>query len=116
MPGRLTDGEIVALYQHALALVFPSLYEGFGIPPLEAMVHGCPVLAADIPAVREVCGDAALYFNSHDTADCTRCLQSFLDDPAMGKSLRQKGAARYEEFSWRKSAEQVLERLSKSEL
>lgn len=116
MPGRLTDGEIVALYQHALALVFPSLYEGFGIPPLEAMVHGCPVLAADIPAVREVCGDAALYFSAQDTADCTRCLQSFLDDPAIGETLRRKGAARYAEFSWSKSAEQVLERLFESKL
>jgi glycosyltransferase involved in cell wall biosynthesis len=112
MPGRLTDGEIVALYRHALALVFPSLYEGFGIPPLEAMVHGCPVLAADIPAVHEVCGDAALYFNAHDVADCTHCLQEFLDDPAKAESLRQKGIARYSEFSWSKSAGQVLQRLT----
>jgi len=57
--GRLSDEEVAGLLRHARALVFPSLYEGFGIPPLEAMLVGCPVLASDIPPVREVCGQAA---------------------------------------------------------
>lgn len=64
--GRLTDGELKALFGHACALVFPSRYEGFGIPPLEAMVNGCPVLASNIPPVREVCGDHATYFEPDD--------------------------------------------------
>jgi glycosyltransferase involved in cell wall biosynthesis len=63
MPGRLSDEEILALYRNAVALVFPSLYEGFGIPPLEAMTLGCPVLASRIPPIEEVCGDSALYFD-----------------------------------------------------
>lgn len=58
----MADGEIAALYAHALAFVFPSLYEGFGVPPLEAMIFGCPVIASTADAVMETCGEAAAYF------------------------------------------------------
>ncbi|MCB1721524.1 MAG: glycosyltransferase family 4 protein, partial [Alphaproteobacteria bacterium] len=111
LPGRLTDEEIVALYRHAQALVFPSLYEGFGIPPLEAMVQGCPVLASDIPPMREVCGDSALYFDSRDPAQCARHMQKFLDNPSAREDLIRKGAARYPAFSWKTSAGKILDEL-----
>ena len=64
--GRLDDRNVVGLLKQASALLFPSLYEGFGIPPLEAMVVGCPVIASDSPAVREACGDAVRYFDPFD--------------------------------------------------
>ncbi|HML29558.1 MAG TPA: glycosyltransferase, partial [Hyphomicrobium sp.] len=61
--GQISDAELIDWVQHAVALVIPSFYEGFGIPPLEAMAVGCPVAVADIPALRETCGDAAIYFD-----------------------------------------------------
>ncbi|MBM6490417.1 glycosyltransferase, partial [Enterobacter hormaechei] len=73
LAGRLSDNEIAALYERASAFVFPSLYEGFGVPPLEAMLFGCPVIASTANAVRETCGDAAAYFDATD-ADALRAL------------------------------------------
>lgn len=108
MPGRLSDGEIVALYTYAIALVFPSLYEGFGIPPLEAMVHGCPVIAADIPPVREVCGNAALFFDPLSPNTIRQRMQEMLDTPATRTALIASGTARYPHFSWQNSAKTLL--------
>src|SRR5215213_8016876 len=64
--GYVTQDELASLYRRASALVFPSLYEGFGQPPLEAMACGCPVACSDLPPLREVCGDAAVYFDPED--------------------------------------------------
>lgn len=111
MPGRLSDGEIAALYRYARALVFPSLYEGFGIPPLEAMVHRCPVLASDIAPVREVCGDAALYFDGRDPASIRTVMQQCLDNPSLRESLIAHGNGRYPRFSWRGSAKELVRAL-----
>lgn len=108
-PGRLTDEEITALYRHARALIFPSLYEGFGIPPLEAMALGCPVLAADIPPVREVCGDAALYFNPLDTSSIAAVMKTFLDTPAQAATQIEKGKSRLALFSWTASAAKLID-------
>lgn len=110
--GRLTDAEIVALERHARAFVFPSLYEGFGIPPLEAMTQGCPVLAADIPAVREACGDAALYFDPRDRASLEEALRRVMDAEGDSLGLAEKGRANLARFSWDKSAETLLGTLS----
>ena len=112
LSGRLSDEEIVGLYTNALALVFPSLYEGFGIPPLEAMVHGCPVLAADIPPVKEVCGEAAIYYSPHDPAECTHTLKEFLGNPQKRDVMIQKGKERAPIFSWEVSAAKLLEELT----
>ena len=108
MPGRLSDGEIVGLYRHAAALVFPSLYEGFGIPPLEAMAQGCPVIAARIPAVQEVCGDAALYFDPYAPQEIAVRMRSILDSAALRDDLIAKGGARYPRFSWQTGARSLL--------
>lgn len=110
--GRLTDAEIVALERHARAFVFPSLYEGFGIPPLEAMTQGCPVLAADIPAVREACGEAALYFDPCDRASLEEAMQRIIDADGDALGLTEKGRANLARFSWDKSAETLLATLS----
>ena len=69
--GRVTDEELASLYNQAVCFIFPSLYEGFGLPPLEAMSCGCPVLASDIPVIREVCGEAVLYFDPYKTCHHT---------------------------------------------
>lgn len=84
-------------------LIFPSLYEGFGIPPLEAFAQGCPVLASNIPAVHEVCGPAALYFAPHDDAALAALMMASLDlpaDPQWRAIARQRVAA----YSWDASA------------
>ncbi|MGV1756220.1 glycosyltransferase family 4 protein [Rhizobium sp. A22-96] len=107
-PGRLTDAEIAALERHATAFVFPSLYEGFGIPPLEAMTQGCPVLAADIPAVREASGDAALYFDPTRQDELVVAMQRIATDEALRDDLRRRGRENVTRFSWDGSADRVL--------
>lgn len=107
--GRLTDEEVWALYGGARALVFPSLYEGFGIPPLEAMSLGCPVLAADIPPVREVCGDAALYFDPHSSEAIAIAMRTALSGAMDAEAMRLAGQRQAGLFSWQASADRLLE-------
>lgn len=109
--GAISDGELSALYRNAYAFVFPSLYEGFGIPPLEAMSLGCPVVAALAASIPEICGDAALYFDPLDTKDMTRSLERILTDSALRKTLCQRGSRRVELFTWERAARQLFEHL-----
>jgi glycosyltransferase involved in cell wall biosynthesis len=106
--GRLSDAEIAGLERRASAFLFPSLYEGFGIPPLEAMTQGCPVLAADIPAVREACGEAALYFDPRDGESLKRAMRSLLAEPERREALVAAGHANLARFSWGRSAASLL--------
>lgn len=108
LPGRLPDDALIALYAHARALVFPSLYEGFGIPPLEAMRLGCPVIASDIPALREVCGSAALFCNPHDAGSIGVAMRTILDDAALRARLAAAGQARAADYSWAQSADALI--------
>lgn len=107
-PGRLSDAEVAALEQRAGAFVFPSLYEGFGIPPLEAMTQSCPVLAADIPPVREACGEAALYFDPRDQGSLMQAMRQIVDNPQQRDKLIEQGRANVSRFSWDKSADALL--------
>jgi len=93
-----------ALYHEASCLVFPSLYEGFGIPLLEAMGCGCPVLTSNTSSMPEVCGDAALFFNPLQTSEIAGSLTSILTNPTLRNSLREKGLAQSQKFSWKKTA------------
>jgi glycosyltransferase involved in cell wall biosynthesis len=102
--GRLSDAEITALYRDAAALVFPSLYEGFGIPPLEAMINGCPVLAADTKVARETCGDAALYFALGDAEGLRGLMRDRLDHPETRDGLAAAGRAQAGRWTWLNSA------------
>lgn len=107
--GRVSDDELISLYNRAECFVFPSIYEGFGLPPLEAMACGCAVLAADIPVLREVCADAAIYFNPYDVQSISDAVSRFLSLPATDKdSLRRRGLENVGRFSWEKSAARII--------
>ena len=106
--GRVTDAELRALYENALCLVFPSRYEGFGLPPLEAMACGCPVVAAEAGAVPEVCGDAALWFRNDGAPGLCDALVRFIDEPGLAETLAARGRARAALFTWRRAAEKLL--------
>jgi glycosyltransferase involved in cell wall biosynthesis len=108
--GYVSDAQLKALYEHALCFVFPSRYEGFGIPPLEAMSCGCPVIAANIDAVSEVCGRAAEYFDPADhemLAAQIRELARAGDDVERTR-MRDLGLQRAQAFSWQVAAERNL--------
>lgn len=117
--GRISDAELVARYQQADAFLFPSFYEGFGIPPLEAMACGCPVLAARSSSLPEVCGDefnpadkvtngAVLYFDPQSVPDIFAAMERFLAlSPEQRAVMRKNGLARAAEFSWEAVAEKT---------
>jgi glycosyltransferase involved in cell wall biosynthesis len=103
--GRVSDGELRALYENAAVFVFPSIYEGFGVPPLEAMALGCPVVSSDSSAMPEVLGDAALFFRSGDVADCAERFREVLEmGPDRRRCLVEAGRARAARYNWRASA------------
>lgn len=101
--------DIAELHRHAAALVLPSLHEGFGLPALEAMHAGTPVLVSDIPALREVCGDAARYCDPYDTDSIATALTELATVPPLREELRRRGLARAARFSWRACAEAYLD-------
>ena len=109
--GYVSDEQLKGLYRKAQCFVFPSRYEGFGIPPLEAMSMGCPVLASDIPSVREVCGDAATYFDPSDSKQLAQQLIAITKSPNSKDVWGPKGIARAKNFSWQKAANRVADHL-----
>jgi glycosyltransferase involved in cell wall biosynthesis len=92
---------------HATALVFPSLYEGFGLPMLEAMACGCAVIASNAASLPEVGGDAALYFEPRLPSEIAAKILEVVQDEALRQSLKKRGLARAREFSWEKTAEET---------
>jgi glycosyltransferase involved in cell wall biosynthesis len=104
---NVTDGEADGLYRGALALVHPSMYEGFGFTPLEAMARGCPVLASDIPAIREVSGSGAMLLPLEDAAAWSDGMRRVVDDGKLRSELRTKGAATVSRYSWDETARGV---------
>jgi glycosyltransferase involved in cell wall biosynthesis len=107
--GFVSDAELRALYEHALALVFPSYYEGFGLPPLEAMTCGCPVIISEQPALMEVCGDAALTCQADDADAIMRHMRTLAADPALRERLAKAGGARAGRFTWESAAHALLD-------
>lgn len=100
--------ELVTLYKNARAFVFPSLYESFGIPNLEAMACGCPVITSNIGSLPEICGDAALYLNPYDTEDIKEKINLLLKNPVLQQELIEKGFKRVKLFNWINSAKKLL--------
>jgi glycosyltransferase involved in cell wall biosynthesis len=106
--GYLSDSLLNQWVAHAEALVFPSLYEGFGLPPLEAMACGCPVLCSNAASLPEVCGDAALYFDPYQPKDIANKMEMLINNPSLRNELVEKGRSRARQFTWEKSAQQVI--------
>jgi glycosyltransferase involved in cell wall biosynthesis len=102
--GRVTDGELRALYEGAGCFVFPSFYEGFGLPPLEAMACDCAVIVSNIEALRETCGDAALYCEPSDPQSIADCIDLAFESEAVRIDLKARGCIRAHEFSWARTA------------
>lgn len=106
--GYVDDETLQQYFVNADGLVFPSLYEGFGLPPLEAMACGCPVLVSDAASLPEVCGDAALYFDPYNSEDIAEKILEMLSNKELREELRQKGLVQAHRFSWEKCAEKVI--------
>ncbi len=111
LTGAVPNAELLSLVGHATALVQPSLYEGFGLPPLEAMAAGVPVAVAQAASLPEVCGDAALYFDPRREEDIAEKLLQIASDPNLRLRLRQKGGERSKMFSWQSCSRKTVETL-----
>lgn len=104
--GPVTDEDLAREYRHARVFVWPSLHEGFGIPPLEAQALGTPVIASDIPINREILGDSARYFAPHDADALADLLQAVTDDDALHSELAAAGRRNAARFTWAETTRQ----------
>ena len=111
--GYVTDEELVALYRNAKCLVFPSLYEGFGIPPLEAMSLSCPSVVSNTTSLPEVCGEAVLYCDPYDIDDIYEKVKLLLDDDEKRIELIKKGKEQLKKYTWSGSAKKFHEIINK---
>lgn len=107
--GYANESDLSCIYSGASLFVFPSFYEGFGIPVLEAFKCGVPVISSSASSLPEVGGDAVLYFDPYSTEDIRRNIERVLEDKELADSLIKKGSKRLERFSWEKSSEKLLE-------
>ncbi|KAF2510787.1 glycosyltransferase family 4 protein [Flavobacterium zhairuonense] len=105
--GFVSDFELAMLYDNCDFFIYPSLYEGFGIPPLEAMYKESATIVSDIPSLREVCADAAIYVNPYDTESIKKGILKLIDNSVLKEEMRIKGKARSTFFKWEDSGEKV---------
>ena len=111
--GYLSDNDLELKYRDASIFVYPSLYEGFGLPPLEAMQRGCPVMASDRASIPEVCGDAAYYFNPEDSSDFSAKLRELIENyDELSPVLIRNGYRRLEQFDVRDVASKLMDVIS----
>jgi glycosyltransferase involved in cell wall biosynthesis len=107
--GWVPRDELYSLYARARAFVYPSMFEGFGMPVLEAMAAGIPVACSDIPPLREVAADAALFFDPLNEDGITAAIERLMNDESLQERLAQAGRERARGFTWQRSAEQTLQ-------
>jgi glycosyltransferase involved in cell wall biosynthesis len=107
--GYVSEGRLRWLYEHAAAYVFPSLSEGFGLPPLEAMIHGAPIVSSNATCLPEIYGDAAHYFDPTDVDDMARKIDEVLSNPKLREELVEKGKIQVKKYSWKRMTEQTLD-------
>jgi len=105
--GYLPDDKLANLYKQACLFIYPSLYEGFGIPPLEAMAFGCPTIVSNQASLPEICGDASLYVEPLDVNSLQEKIESLYANLDLQQQLRAKGYNQIKLYSWQRSAEQV---------
>ena len=106
--GFVDNEDASAFYQNASLFVMPSIYEGFGMPILEAMASNCPVLASDIPVLREAGGDAALYAEKQNPQAFARIIQEILSNPQLAHDMTVRGASHLKNFSWKHNVETII--------
>ncbi|EJV57860.1 hypothetical protein IEO_04868 [Bacillus wiedmannii] len=111
--GYVTDEQLKSLYSKARAFIFPSHYEGFGLPPLEAMSLGCPVIASTAASIPEVCEEAAIYFNPDSSVELKGCISQIYEDDHIVEKMRNKGLQRKDAFSWEQTTKILLSELKK---
>jgi len=107
--GKIPDGQLRWLYEHTAAYVFPSLSEGFGLPGLEAMANGAPVVSSDATSLPEIYGEAAYYFEPTDTEAIAKAIKAVLTKPELRERLIGEGAKQTKKYSWQRMAEQTLD-------
>lgn len=112
MPGWVAEEDLPAIFSAATAFIFPSLHEGFGIPVLQAMACGVPALVSDLPVLKEIAGEAALYFNPRDRAAMAAALTSISNSAELRQRLSAQGLIRAQQFSWEQSARETLQILT----
>jgi len=110
--GHIPNDKLYILYSAAKCFVFPTLHEGFGLPPLEAMACGCPVVVSDKGSLPEVCGDAAVYVNPYDPTSIAEGILKVLTDENLRRNLIQKGYQQVKKFSWGQTVKKFLEVLN----
>lgn len=105
----VTDEDLPAFYTYAECFVLPSLYEGFGLPVLEAMQYGCPVIISNVSSLPEAGGDAAVYVDPHNTSDIVEKIENVLKNKKLRQEMIRKGYEQVKKFSWDKTAKEVLD-------
>jgi glycosyltransferase involved in cell wall biosynthesis len=111
--GYVTDSELRALYEDAACFVYPSFYEGFGLPPLEAMACGCPVIVSDRASLPEICGDAAVYCNPDRPDEIGAAINHLMTNTRLRSELRNKGLSRSQRFRWLTCARETWQWIQK---
>jgi glycosyltransferase involved in cell wall biosynthesis len=111
--GEVSDSKLKNLFINSDIFVFPSIYEGFGLPPLEAMACGVPVVASKIASIPEVCGDAALYFDPFDVNDISEKILLMIKDNNLKKEYIKKGTLQVQKYSWEKTADNTIKIIKK---
>jgi glycosyltransferase involved in cell wall biosynthesis len=112
--GHLTEPDLAAYYRGAVALVCPSLYEGFGLPPLEAMACGTPVVTSNCTAVPEVVGESAVLVDPYDVEAIAWGIRRVVDDQELRQTLSHEGLARAQQFTWEQTAARVWQVLQEA--
>lgn len=109
LPGFIPDEHLGAFYREAECYVFPSLYEGFGLPPLEALSHNCPVISSNKSSMPEILGKGALYFDPEDVDSIKKAIQEVLSNPEKKKKTLEEGRKRLPLFDWKQNARETLQ-------